>query len=80
MWSLLRLFPEILMQIFDTAITAMAFSQDGSMCAVASAEANQIAFFRVLSTVSKAALQLIGFYNVREPMLMTFGPGPVPGV
>ncbi|GAX79865.1 hypothetical protein CEUSTIGMA_g7305.t1 [Chlamydomonas eustigma] len=59
---------------FQASITAVAVSPTGDCCVVACATTGKLAFFRLIATGSDGSLQLMGFYQMKEPRLLAFTP------
>ncbi|KAF5836201.1 hypothetical protein DUNSADRAFT_6267 [Dunaliella salina] len=62
---------------FNHGIAAMAFSSDGTLFSAASPDQNQVVLYKVVQIGSSPAditLQLLGFYEICQPYLLSFSP------
>lgn len=59
---------------FNAPVTSIALSPNGDYAAAASVAEGTIAFFRVISSSSEMALQLLALYPFREPRMLTWAP------
>lgn len=66
-------------RVFTGAVSAIALSPAGDLCAASCVADGFVAFFRVINSTSEVALQLLGLYPVREPRLLAWAPPEAEG-
>ena len=59
---------------FHAPITAVEMSPRGDCCVAACVSLGLIAFFRVVAGVPEVSMQLLGFYEIKEPRILAFAP------